>query len=67
LGEYELFTIYFDSVMSSLLSYPKRNVLLRWSNIISDESGILWPNATISQIHQRDSGASLGFGEVTIA
>ncbi|KAI9261944.1 hypothetical protein EDC94DRAFT_635030 [Helicostylum pulchrum] len=67
IGEYELFTMYFDPILSSLLSDPERNVLLRWSNITSEESGSLRPDATISKIHQRDFGPSFGFGEVKVA
>ena len=59
--------MYFDPILSSLVSDPDRKVLLRWSNVISDESGDIRPDATISKIHQRDFGPSLGFGEVKIA
>ncbi|KAL0082398.1 hypothetical protein J3Q64DRAFT_1634345 [Phycomyces blakesleeanus] len=67
IGECELFTMYFDPILSSLLSDPSRNVLLRWSNVTSDQSGDIRPDATISKIHQRDFGPSLGFGEVKLA
>ncbi|KAG0778101.1 hypothetical protein G6F22_011435 [Rhizopus arrhizus] len=67
ISECELFTMYFDPILFSLLSDPNRNVLLRWSNVTSDESGDTRPDATISKIHQRDFGPSLGLGEVKIA
>ncbi|CAO3671158.1 unnamed protein product [Rhizopus stolonifer] len=37
------------------------------ANVTSDESGDIHPDATISKIHQRDFGPSLGFGEAKIA
>ncbi|SAL96970.1 hypothetical protein [Absidia glauca] len=67
IGECELFNMYFDPILSSLLSNPDKNVLLRWSNVISAESGDMRPDATISKIHQRSFGASLGYGEVKVA
>lgn len=41
----------FSQCMLTLLSYPNpdRKVLLRWSNVTSDESGDIQPDATISQ------------------
>ncbi|KAG1050945.1 hypothetical protein G6F43_006819 [Rhizopus delemar] len=67
ISECELFTMYFDPILSSLLSDPDRKVLLRWSNVISAESGDRRPDATISKIHPHDFGPSLGFGEVKLA
>ncbi|KAG0175575.1 hypothetical protein DFQ30_005271 [Apophysomyces sp. BC1015] len=67
IGECELFTMYFDPILSALLSNPDRNVLLRWSNVTSDEAGKMRPDATISKILQCDFGSSLGFGEVKLA
>ncbi|KAI8087080.1 hypothetical protein BDF21DRAFT_335471 [Thamnidium elegans] len=51
IGEYELFTMYFDPILPSLLSDSSRNVLLRWSDLTSDESRSSRPDAIISQIH----------------
>ncbi|KAI8092010.1 hypothetical protein BDF21DRAFT_377051 [Thamnidium elegans] len=67
LGECELFTMYFDPILSALFSDPDKNVLLRWSNVTSDESGEIRPDATISEICQRDFGPSRGYGEVKLA
>ncbi|SAL96971.1 hypothetical protein [Absidia glauca] len=67
IGECELFTLYFDPILSSLLSNPDKNVLLRWSNVTSAKSGDMRPDATISKIHQRSFGASLGYGDVKVA
>ncbi|GAA5800601.1 hypothetical protein HPULCUR_006037 [Helicostylum pulchrum] len=65
--EFEPFIVYFDPILTSLLSGPNRNVLLRWTNISSDETEDLRPDATISKIEQLDFGASLGFGEAKIS
>lgn len=67
IGEFEPFIVYFDPILTSLLSGPNRNVLLRWTNISSDETEDLRPDATISKIEQLDFGASLGFGEAKIS
>ncbi|CEP07437.1 hypothetical protein [Parasitella parasitica] len=67
IGECELFTMCFDPILTSLFSDPDRKVLLRWSNVISDENGEIRPDATISKLQQRDFGSSLGYGEVKIA
>ncbi|KAI8878081.1 hypothetical protein K501DRAFT_259306 [Backusella circina FSU 941] len=67
LGECELFTMYFDPLLSALFSDPDKNILLRWSNVTCDESADKRPDATISKIQQRDFGQSLGFGEVKLA
>ena len=67
LGECELFTMYFDPLLSALFSDTDKNILLRWSNVTCDESADKRPDATISNIQQRDFGQSLGFGEVKLA
>ncbi|KAI8967120.1 hypothetical protein BDF20DRAFT_1005100 [Mycotypha africana] len=67
LGECELFTMYFDPLLSALFSDPDKNILLRWSNVTCDESADMRPDATISKIQQRNFGQSLGFGEVKVA
>ncbi|CAO3658616.1 unnamed protein product [Rhizopus stolonifer] len=67
IGECELFSMYFDPILSALLSDPDKNILLRWSNIRADETGEMRPDATISKLCQRDFGPSLGFGEVKLA
>ncbi|KAI8967868.1 hypothetical protein BDF20DRAFT_828470 [Mycotypha africana] len=67
LGECELFTMYFDPILSAMFSNSDKNVLLRWSNVASDESGEKRPDATISEIYQHDFGPSLGYGEVKVA
>ncbi|KAG0776117.1 hypothetical protein G6F22_012801 [Rhizopus arrhizus] len=64
--ECELFTMYFDPLLSALFSDPDKNTLLRWSNVTCDESADKRPDATISKIQQRDFGQSLGFGEVKL-
>ncbi|ORE04445.1 hypothetical protein BCV72DRAFT_211245 [Rhizopus microsporus var. microsporus] len=46
----ELFTMYFDLILASLLSDPDRKELLRWSNITSDENYEMCPDATISKL-----------------
>ncbi|KAI9254089.1 hypothetical protein BY458DRAFT_521456 [Sporodiniella umbellata] len=51
LGECELFTMYFDPLLSALFSDPDKNILLRWSNVTCNEN----------------FGPSLGFGEVKLA
>jgi hypothetical protein len=67
LGECELFTMYFDPLLSALFSDPDKNILLRWSNVTCDESADKRPDAIISKIQQGDFGQSLGFGEVKLA
>ncbi|KAI9489664.1 hypothetical protein BDB00DRAFT_841917 [Zychaea mexicana] len=67
IGECELFTKYFDPILASLFSDPDRKVLLRWSNVMSDENDKIRPDATISKLRQRDFGPSLGYGEVKVA
>ncbi|KAI9484299.1 hypothetical protein BDB00DRAFT_894182 [Zychaea mexicana] len=59
--------MHFDPILSSLFSVPDRRVLLRWSNVTSDENGEMRPDATISKLRQRDFGSSLGYGEAKIA
>jgi hypothetical protein len=59
--------VYFDPILCALFSDPDRNVLLRWSNVTSDESGEMRPDATISEICQRDFGPSRRYGEVKLA
>lgn len=59
--------MYFDPMLTSLFSDPDRKVLLRWTNVISNENGEIRPDATISQLHQRNFGSSLGYGEVKVA
>lgn len=66
IGEYELFTVYFDPILCALLSNPDKNVLLRWSNITAYEAREMRPDATISRLCQHDFGPSLGFGEVKL-
>ncbi|KAI8143301.1 hypothetical protein BJV82DRAFT_493199, partial [Fennellomyces sp. T-0311] len=63
-GENELFTIFFDPILSSLLSDPDKNVLLRWSNVTNNDSEEMRPDAIISKVVQRGFGPSLGFGDV---
>ncbi|KAG1452263.1 hypothetical protein G6F56_007864 [Rhizopus delemar] len=66
-GECELFTMYFDPILCALFSDPDKNVLLRWSNVTSDESREIRPDAIISEIYQRDFGPSCGYGEAKLA
>ncbi|KAL0097002.1 hypothetical protein J3Q64DRAFT_1807327 [Phycomyces blakesleeanus] len=58
-GECELFTMYYDPILSALFSDPNKNVF--------DESGEIRPDATISEICQLDFGPSRGYGEVKLA
>ncbi|RCH83998.1 hypothetical protein CU098_004989 [Rhizopus stolonifer] len=67
LEECELFTMYFDPLLSALFSELDENILLRKSNGTCDKSADKRPDATISKIQQRDFGQSLGFGEVKLA
>ncbi|KAG1043466.1 hypothetical protein G6F43_011646 [Rhizopus delemar] len=67
LSECELFTMCFNPILPALFSDPDKNAFLRWSNVISDESGKIRPDATISKICQRDFGPSRGYGEAKLA
>ncbi|KAI9271907.1 hypothetical protein BDA99DRAFT_501293 [Phascolomyces articulosus] len=59
--------MYFDPILSALLSDPDKSVLLRWSNITADETGEMRLDVTISKLYQHDFAPSLGFGELKLA
>ncbi|KAG1136978.1 hypothetical protein G6F37_012560 [Rhizopus arrhizus] len=67
IGKYELTTTYFHPILSSILSNPDKQVLLRWTNIETDSSAKKRPDATITKLNQLVFGHSLGFGEAKIA
>jgi hypothetical protein len=64
IGEAELWSTYFDPMLSVLITDPEKSVQLRWSNTSSPESGSNnRPDAIISNIIQLGFNFSLGFGE----
>ncbi|ORE00767.1 hypothetical protein BCV72DRAFT_100067 [Rhizopus microsporus var. microsporus] len=71
-GEAELWSGIFDPILSSILSDPENDVLLRWSNVLpteasSSSSNQVRPDAMVCEIDQLSWGKSLGFGEVKLA
>ncbi|ORE02358.1 hypothetical protein BCV72DRAFT_53925 [Rhizopus microsporus var. microsporus] len=65
ISESELWSIYFDPLLSAIVSDNERNMLLRWLNKQA-EGNLLRPDASITLIDQLQFGAHLGFGEVKI-
>ncbi|KAG1182370.1 hypothetical protein G6F36_009237 [Rhizopus arrhizus] len=63
-SENELFNTYFDPILSSIISDPEKNTLLRWSNKKPEENKDMRPDATVTKIHQLKYGYNLGHGEV---
>lgn len=64
IGEIELFSAYFDPILSELIADTERCTILRWSNKKQEENNDLRPDATITEIHQLKYGDNLGHGEV---
>ncbi|KAG1146719.1 hypothetical protein G6F37_004966 [Rhizopus arrhizus] len=64
ISENELFNMYFDPILSSIISDPEKNTLLRWSNKKPEENKGMRPDATITKIQQLKYGYNLGHGEV---
>ncbi|CAO3620111.1 unnamed protein product [Mucor hiemalis] len=64
IGEAELWSTFFDPILSVLVADPEKSVQFRWSNTTTSESGnSRRPDAIISSVKQLEFGASLGFGE----
>ncbi|CAO3703644.1 unnamed protein product [Rhizopus stolonifer] len=63
LSESELWSTYFDPLLSCLISDPDRLVHLRWTNAIPNEKGKSRPDAVISEKPQLVFGGSVGYGE----
>ncbi|KAI7861429.1 hypothetical protein BDF14DRAFT_1711995, partial [Spinellus fusiger] len=63
ISESELFTTYVDPILSSLVSDPERNTLLRWSNKTSKENDFRL-DATITKLKQMKYHHNLGHGEI---
>ncbi len=64
IGETELFSTYFDPILSELIADTERSTILRWSNKKQEENNDFRPDATITKIHQLRYGYNLGHGEV---
>lgn len=60
-----MFTTYVDPILSSLVSDPERNTLLRWSNKKSEENGFR-PDATVTKLKQMKYHHNLGHGEIKV-
>lgn len=63
MSESELWSTYFDPLLSCLISDPDRLVHLRWTNTIPNEKGKSRPDAVISEKRQLVFGGSVGYGE----
>ncbi|KAG1450887.1 hypothetical protein G6F46_011695 [Rhizopus delemar] len=61
--ESELWSTYFDPLLSCLISDPDRLIHLRWTNAIPMEKGKNRPDAVISEKRQMSFGNSVGYGE----
>ncbi|KAG1168326.1 hypothetical protein G6F70_002080 [Rhizopus microsporus] len=59
----ELWSTYFDPLLSCLISDPDRLIHLRWTNAIPMEKGKNRPDAVISEKQQMSFGNSVGYGE----
>lgn len=68
MGENELWSTYFDPLLSSLIGDPEWLVHLHWTNTIPNEKGKPWPNAVISEKKKKQLvfGSSVGYGEAKI-
>ncbi|KAI9314157.1 hypothetical protein BX666DRAFT_1970969 [Dichotomocladium elegans] len=71
-GEAEIWNSVFDPMLSTIISDPSRDVLLRWSNVVpegdhEDEIVRLHPHAIMCQVDQLQWGHSLGHGEANLA
>ncbi|EIE80183.1 hypothetical protein G6F46_000888 [Rhizopus delemar] len=65
ISESELWTIYLDPLLSTIVSDNERNTLLRWLKKQAEDN-LLRPDASITLIDQLQVGAHLGFGKVKI-
>ncbi|KAI7900550.1 uncharacterized protein BX663DRAFT_516838 [Cokeromyces recurvatus] len=63
ISESELWSTYFDPLLSCLISDPDRLIHLRWTNAIPMEKGKNRPDAVISEKRQMSFGYSVGYGE----
>ncbi|SAM00143.1 hypothetical protein [Absidia glauca] len=63
ISETELWSTYFDPVLSCLICDPDRLIHLRWTNTIPTEKGKSRPDAVISQKPQLEFEGSVGHGE----
>ncbi|KAL0080214.1 hypothetical protein F4703DRAFT_1777642 [Phycomyces blakesleeanus] len=66
ISESELWSTYFDPLLSCLICDPEKLVHLRWTNAIPSEGGKLRPDAIISKRQQLEYEGSIGYGEVKI-
>lgn len=66
LSETELWSTYFDPMLSYLISDPKRFIHFRWTDAIPNENGNSRPDSVVSEKKQLAFGSSLGFGEAKI-
>ncbi|KAG1645846.1 hypothetical protein G6F44_001416 [Rhizopus delemar] len=63
MSESDLWSSYFDPLLSCLISDPDRLVHLRWTNTIPNEKAKFRPDAVISEKPQLKFGSSVGYGE----
>ncbi|CEP15594.1 hypothetical protein [Parasitella parasitica] len=63
ISESELWSTYFDPLLSCLISDPDRLIHLRWTNALPMEKGKNRPDAVISEKRQMSFGNSVGYGE----
>jgi hypothetical protein len=66
ISESELWSTYFDPLLSCLICDPERLVHLRWTNSIPIEGGKLRPDAIIAKKQQLEYDHSVGHGEVKV-
>ncbi|KAI8378328.1 hypothetical protein BD560DRAFT_432802 [Blakeslea trispora] len=62
-GESELWSTYFDPLLSCLICDPGKLTHLRWTNTTAFEGGKLRPDAVISVRQQLEYEGSVGYGE----
>lgn len=66
ISESELWSTYFDPVLSCIVSDPDKLVHLRWTNKMTPEGSKSRPDAIISEMKQLEYSGSLGLGEVKV-
>lgn len=59
----ELWSTYFNPLLSCLISDPDRLVHLRWTNTTSNEKGKSWPDVVVSETPRLVFGGSAAYGE----
>ncbi|RCH83992.1 hypothetical protein CU097_001810 [Rhizopus azygosporus] len=64
--ETELWSTYYDPVLSCLVSDPDKLVHLRWTNSVPIEKGKARPDAVISEKPYLEFTTSIGFGEAKV-